>query len=126
VDVLIDATIRQDSFVANVLLAARARKNLDLYAAILKRASDTFEARYHAPFVVVAWLRDKPDDRAIYQALMKTGLRVIDLSDLISGKEDTLTIPNDGHPNALANGLVADRLLSYLQAMNGGSGAGKR
>ena len=121
-DVLIDATIKQDSFLANLLLEARARRNIDLYAAVLKRASDIFEARYHAPFVVVGWLRDKPEDRAIYQALMRAGLRVIDLSDLISGKEDALTIPNDGHPNAVANRLVAERLLTYFQAMKVGSG----
>src|SRR6266545_3085844 len=116
-DVLIDAGIQQDSFLSNALLDARARHNLDLYTAILKRVSEIFEARYHAPFVVVAWLRDTPDDRAMYQALMNAGLRLIDLSDLISGREDSLTIPHDGHPNAFANGLVANRLLTRLQGM---------
>lgn len=53
--------------------------------------------------------------------LAHSGLRVIDLDDLLSRELETITIHYDGHPNVIANGLIADRLLVYLDAMGAGS-----
>ena len=47
----------------------------------------------------------------------------MDLDDLLGAGPDAVTIPNDWHPNAFADGFIADKLLAYFKANGIDSGA---
>ena len=72
--------------------------------AILKRD-------YHAGFVVLLWDDETEASAQILEELAEKGIRTIKVSDLIPDTEmDAYRIPQDHHPTAAANKLIAQGL----------------
>jgi hypothetical protein len=108
-------------FELNLPLALKER-HLRLNVAIVKKAKDLFLGQFPHDRFVVLWAQDFaiPADARLearyLQALREAGIEVID------GRrphlmDDRYTLPNDGHPTALAHADMADILLRGLDRL---------
>ena len=104
---------------ANLLFKAPASSsvaNAHLMVGIIAKSSRIAEQDYQAKFVVLFW-----DDESEYSSLIIKGLEeenicIIKVSDIIpTSRIDTYRIPNDGHPSATANMLIAKGLIKRLK-----------
>jgi hypothetical protein len=100
-----------------------SRDHIDLYLAILAEARRVVRAYFpHAEFHVLWWDEDNIDNQAIKGGLKEKGINVHLMSDILPNYEvDALNLAyrlheRDAHPNALANELIAQYVVSQILA----------
>ncbi len=105
------------NFVVMPLLDANRVSNVPLYAALVRRAGRIAQKKYGAKFIVVFW--DDPGSSLSAEVMAefdKAGIAYIRVSSMLPGflQGDSLyRLPDDGHPNALANHLIAQYLAGH-------------
>lgn len=100
--------------VMNPSPAQRARLE-DLHVAMLARIRDLLREKYDASFAVMIWVQGKQ----FKEPLRAAGLSLLDLDPYFpdfAADPSRYAIPGDGHPNALANAVMAQAVEEYLGA----------
>jgi len=102
------------------------RDDIDLYVAILARASQIAREKYGAATLILylpageGYLKGSGfTDDMIMQCMRDAGLDVVN-ADLDSARfpGQPLTIPGDGHPTAIANAARAEMVKAYIERIN--------
>lgn len=97
-----------------------ASEDIDLYAAVLSRAAELLEERYGAKLYVLFWDGDEARSSRILQKLADSGLPHRRVSSYLSRTQLTeYRVPQDGHPTAAANEIMAVGLASWITSPNG-------
>jgi hypothetical protein len=83
----------------------------ELHAGLLIRAAMLARERLGAPFTVLHWDDDTPEDDRFLVRVQSAGVDVIRVSDVIPrARWGELSIPGDGHPTGEAYALLAAEL----------------
>ena len=105
----------------NPLVEKPMQKDVDLMIAMLEQSAKIFEKRYQGEFYCLLWETAYEAHEGIYEkireGLNQKGLKYIEINDILTDfSTDPLQyiIPNDGHPNALANQKIAAYLAEFL------------
>lgn len=102
--------------IARDLLRSEVEEQLELFGAILKRASRLSLERFGVPLTVI--LRDGDDEvsREMHRRFGQLGLETILWSDILTPPQRSqLQVPRDGHPSGEAYRLVAARLAALIE-----------
>ena len=93
------------------LWARSEEEKTRLAIALLVALRDRVRERYAAPLTVLYWSDESERFGRVLTAAEAAGLRVLDAFDLMPPDDvDVYTIPNDGHPNALAHRYLGPEL----------------
>ncbi len=107
---------------ANLLSATGGtdpEENVRLMVAIVARAAVILQQDYQAEFVVLFWDNETEESSLILKGLAEKEIPTIKVSDFIAPSElADYKIPNDGHPTAAANRLLAEALMQHLRAQD--------
>jgi hypothetical protein len=102
------------------------RETIDLYLGIVDEARDLVHSRYPcAEFHVLLWDEDDVDNRAIRDGLRQMGIDVHLMSEILPNyqiddlNQAYLLHASDGHPNALANDLIAEYVVREILSRPG-------
>ena len=94
-------------------------ENAHLMVKIIAKSAAIVEQDLHADFVVLFWDNDSEDSALILECLAEDNIRTIKVSDLMTASQmDTYRIPDDNHPTAAANILIAQGLIKRLGNLN--------
>ena len=89
--------------------------NAELMAQIVSRSAAILDEEYHANLTVLFWDDDSELSSLVLAALDEKGIHVLKVSEVIPLSErHRYEIPQDSHPNAAANELLADYLVRSL------------
>ena len=104
--------------VAIAVLGARD-DNLDqkirTYIGIVKRISQILRTKFDAELYILFWDKHTQVSELVLKELRATGIRTVLVSDYIPVNDrESFAIPNDGHPNAAANELLAGGLANLI------------
>jgi hypothetical protein len=106
------------NFVVMPILEQREGHDTALYVALVKRAGELSRQKYGAKFIVIFWdLHDEALNQEVLTAFDKTGVSYVLASAVLPGfaqDEYKYRIVGDGHPNALADHLIAQYLVQHL------------
>lgn len=126
------AAFQKSAIVAQILDARSNRppsmRDQARFIAIVATAKDTFERRYHAPFVVVTFWPTAPEDEAIRSMLAHRGVASIPIAAFVPDIHD----PDrhyqyaDGHFTPRANASIARALARYFNASDRVAAGGTR
>jgi len=94
-------------------------RDIELYGAVVQRSSELCRSLFPgADFEVLYWdMPEDPHTASIAHELTRRGLRVHAMSEILPGyprDQATFTIPLDGHPNARADRLIAQYVLTHI------------
>lgn len=95
-------------------------EEIDLYIAMVEKASALFTDRYDAPFYCLIWEEpySQPDlYKLLLQRLNEKNITVIEVNHILPSflkNPEKYLFYRDGHPNALANRLIAEHLNKLL------------
>jgi len=91
------------------------RGNINLFAEIVNTSSQIIETRYPgSEFHMILWANKKDE---LSKKLEKKGIRVHYISDILTDypeKQAKYLIKNDGHPNSLANKIIAEYVVNKI------------
>jgi lysophospholipase L1-like esterase len=114
--------LSKSSLLRRILLSNTSStvEEIDLYIAMVKKASTLFTDRYSAPFYCLLW-NEPTSEPGLYEELLhrlnEKEIPVIEVSDILPGYQENpwkYLLYKDGHPNALANQLIAEHLNKLL------------
>jgi hypothetical protein len=106
------------NFVIMPLLDSNAHYDIPLYLALVKRAGEIARTKYAAKFIIVFWDDPgRPLSADIMAAFDKAGIAYLPVSTILPGflqDDHRYRLPQDGHPNALADHLIGQYLAQHL------------
>lgn len=95
-------------------------EDIDLFIAMVEKASVIFSNRYNAPFYCLLW-KEQTSQPGLYEILLQRlnekRITVIEVNHILPGYQENpgkYLFYKDGHPNALANRLIAEHLNKLL------------
>ncbi len=104
---------------ANLLFSTKTadlKENVRLMVAIVARAAAILEHDYQAEFLVLLWDDETEQSTQILEGLAEREIPTIKVSEFIPPSDlADYKIPNDGHPTAAANRLLAEALMHHLR-----------
>jgi hypothetical protein len=91
---------------------------VQLMVDIIGQSAAILEQNYQAKLVVLFWDDEAEDSTLILEGLAEKEIPTIPVSDFIAPSEhDVYRIPNDRHPTAAANQLIAEGLVQRLGSL---------
>jgi hypothetical protein len=110
-------TLEQTTLRQKLTAWDRTPQDIDLLVRVVRRSQELFDAKYHGRFIVLLW--KMPYDKDYDQILSKlrgAGLEVVTTEEIFHLKDPSklYLIPDDGHPNPLANEKLAEYFVAYL------------
>lgn len=106
----------------NSILEQVTQEKIDLVLSMTERSGEIFEARYDGEFYCLLWKVVYEEREGLYEKLLKgltdRGIEVIEIDNILPDYAENplkYVIENDGHPNALANKMIAEYLVDFLR-----------
>lgn len=99
-------------------------RDVDLFVSIVKKSASIYENRYNGKFYVLLWkLTDNPFYPMILSKLLKNGITVIEVDDILPDFHSAkwkylIKLPVEQHPNELTYKIIAEYLAAHLQEGN--------
>jgi hypothetical protein len=109
-------------WMANLLIGAQTSSpvaNAHLMAGIVAKSAEIVEQDNQARFVVLFWDDESEYSSLILEGLAEKNISTIKVSDIIpTSRIDACKIPDDGHPTAAANMIIARGLMRRLSDLD--------
>jgi len=106
-------------WLANLLFstpASSSAANAHLMVGIAAKSAEIVEQDYQARFVVLFWDDESEYSSLILKGLVEENINIIKVSDIIpTSRINAYKIPDEGHPAATANMLIAQGLVKRLR-----------
>ncbi len=115
-------TLDQIHLTQNLFHEKRTPADITLFVKVIEKAKNLFVAKYHGHFIVLLW--KLPSDRdfdSVLSQLQKCHIDVITTKEIlkVDDPQKKYLIDHDGHPNKLANTLIAEYLLANIRKTAG-------
>lgn len=106
----------------NPIFESPTQKKIDLMLKMIEHSAKIFEERYDGKFYCLLWKAVYEEREGLYEKLLKgltdKGIEVIEIENIIpeyAHNPFKYMIENDGHPNGLANKMIAEYLFGVLE-----------
>ncbi|UCG75763.1 MAG: hypothetical protein JSV95_00040 [Gemmatimonadota bacterium] len=96
------------------------RASVDLYVSVIERSAEILKERYGAALLVLFWDDDGDRSARILRRLEDLGIPYRRVSQFMSADQRMeYRVPEDGHPSAVANAIMAGGLADWTASLAG-------